>query len=264
MISVLVTGSNGQLGRSIQDLAPSLPEIRFVFKTSSELDITDYRQVKEVFADQGFDYCINCAAFTDVERAEREPPLAFRVNAEAVKGLSEACLLSHTVLIHVSTDYVFDGTKRTPYLVTDKTNPINVYGASKLKGEEYIKGLLTRYFIVRTSWLYSEYGKNFYKTILAKAQKGEDLSVTDAQTGCPTHARHLAQFITKIISTDSRTYGIHHFTDGEVHTWYSFAVKILKENHLVGKVEIKKVKNYSTFAKRPEYSVLKNTTLQPE
>ncbi|PKA98298.1 dTDP-4-dehydrorhamnose reductase [Flavobacteriaceae bacterium MAR_2009_75] len=264
MTSVLVTGSNGQLGMSLRDFELSYPQIQFEFKTSSELDITDKLNIKKVFSQQKYDYCINCAAYTNVEQAEKEADLAFKVNVEGVKNLAQTCLTNNTVLIHISTDYVFDGENSDPYTIDDVTNPINAYGRSKLQGEINVRELLSKFFIVRTSWLYSKYGNNFYKAILGKANRGEEMSITDSQTGCPTNAKNLANFLIWLIQTQNQQYGIHHYTDGEVHSWYTFALKILKENNLLDQAKIQKVKNYRTFAKRPKYSVLKNTIIQPK
>ena len=257
MKSVLVTGANGQLGKSIQKLTSSYPQLHFVFSSSTDLDITDIKSIKKSFSNKAFSYCINCAAYTDVENSEKEPKKAFKVNSEGANNLALVCKEQQTVLIHISTDYVFDGEKGTPYVVSDSTNPINVYGASKLQGEKRIQELMNMYFIVRTSWLYSEFGKNFYKTILQKAREGADLSVTDDQMGCPTHAGNLAKYVLDLIVGESKDYGIHHFTDEESLSWYGFAEKILRENNLSDKVRLEKAKNYRTFARRPKYSVLK-------
>lgn len=178
------------------------------------------------------------------------------VNALGTKNLALACSKKKVVLIHISTDYVFDGEKLGGYLPSDKPNPINEYGKSKLLGEQFIQEYLIDFMIIRTSWLYSEFGNNFYKTILAKANRGENLQVTDAQTGCPTNANNLAAYILNCISTDECNNGVYHFTDGETMTWYGFAKRILKQNNLENKVKLVKDKNYRTFAKRPKNSTL--------
>src|SRR5690606_7583771 len=181
MIDVLVTGANGQLGKSIQELndqdANTNINIKFTFTSSQELDITDQNLVNSFFLKGDYDYCINCAAYTAVDKAETEEEKAYLVNAEAVKYLAEACKQNDTVLIHVSTDFVFDGQKGSPYTEDDPTNPIGVYGASKLKGEQYVQSILEKYFIVRTSWVYSEYGHNFVKTMLRLAEERNEISV---------------------------------------------------------------------------------------
>ncbi len=254
MRRVLVTGANGQLGKCIQKIAKDFSTLAFEFHNSETLDITDSKNIVEIFSKGNFDYCINCAAYTNVEQSEKTPEPAYEVNAEGVRKLAEKCLEQKVVLIHVSTDYVFDGTKETGYLPDDKTNPINTYGKSKLKGEVYIQELLEHYFIVRTSWLYSEFGNNFYKTVLRKAKAGEDLQITDEQTGCPTDANNLAAYVLDLIKQRATNYGIQHFTDGKAMTWYGFAKRILEEKELDVKVV---PKNYPSLAKRPKHAVLK-------
>ncbi|MEP0212052.1 MAG: sugar nucleotide-binding protein, partial [Cellulophaga sp.] len=157
---------------------------------------------------------------------------------------------------HISTDYVFDGEKGSPYTISDSTNPINEYGKSKLKGEQYIKEILEEYFIIRTSWLYSEFGHNFYKTILNKAKEGENLSVIDTEIGCPTDANNLADYILNIIGSDEKDFGIKHFTDEIPMTWFDFAAEILKNNQLDKTTKLVRANNYRSFAKRPKNSTL--------
>ncbi|AKA34986.1 dTDP-4-dehydrorhamnose reductase [Flagellimonas lutaonensis] len=234
MKRILVTGAGGQLGLTLQELAPNYPELSFDFKTSEELDITKKAMLGKTISDDQYHYCINCAAFTNVEDAEKNPPQAFEVNAEGVKNLAETCKKNKVVLIHISTDYVFDGEKDSPYLPGDKPNPINEYGRSKLQGERYVQKILDHFYIVRTSWLYSKkHGKNFYRTILEKAKKGETLKVTDTQIGCPTNTISLTKFLFEELIKKEPPFGIYHFTDGEAISWYEFAKRILKEQRLV-------------------------------
>tara|TARA_R110001632_G_scaffold132368_3_gene246822 strand:- start:3329 stop:4129 length:801 start_codon:yes stop_codon:yes gene_type:complete len=255
---ILVTGAAGQLGLSLQELASEYPGMEFVFKNSTELNITDKDKVNKIFSTGGFHYCINCAAYTKVDEAEKSSEMAFKVNAEGVKNLALACKLKNVTFIHISTDYVFDGEKGSPYSVDDNPNPINVYGKSKWEGEKYIQEILDKYFIVRTSWLYHKiYGNNFYKTILKKAKKGEVLRITDEQIGSPTNAANLAKFLLKHILTENQEYGIYHFTDGQVMSWYGFAQNILKENDLNNTTIIVKDNNYHSFAIRPKFTVLR-------
>lgn len=259
MDRILVTGSSGQLGQTIQDLVSKKEESyqNFDFKTSADLDITDQKAINNIFQNGNYDYCINCAAYTSVEQAEKTPEPAFAVNAEGVKNLAIACEKHGVVLIHISTDYVFDGEKEGPYTVKDKTNPINEYGRSKWQGEEYIRQLLDRQYILRTSWLYSKkYGHNFYRTILKKVSEGQELCITDEQKGCPTDTETLAKFILENILTENKPFGTYHVTDGKPMTWYDFAKQILKENGLTHKVNLVLDRNYRTFAKRPRNSVL--------
>ncbi|ADV48892.1 dTDP-4-dehydrorhamnose reductase [Cellulophaga algicola DSM 14237] len=254
--NILVTGANGQLARCLKDASRDYPNYNFFFKTSKELDITNEKEIQTLFTELNFDYCINCAAYTAVDKAEDDKENAFLVNAEGVKFLAKACKSFETVLIHISTDFVFDGTKNSPYTENDITNPINVYGASKLKGEEYIKNILENYFIIRTSWVYSEFGNNFVKTMLKLGKDRNNLSVVDDQIGSPTFAEDLARLILEIIDSNSLEYGIHNFSnDGEI-SWYEFAQEIFQESKI--SIELKPLKSseYPTKAKRPKYSVL--------
>ncbi|MEH6745899.1 MAG: dTDP-4-dehydrorhamnose reductase [Maribacter arcticus] len=257
MKKVLITGANGQLGQCLQKIAPLYKNLEFTFKNSKDLDITDTSSIKKTFELVDFDYCINCAAYTNVEQAEKTPDIAFKVNAEGVKNLAFACKKHKVGLIHISTDYVFDGEKNEPYTTDDIPNPINEYGKSKLLGEKYIQEIMVDYIIIRTSWLYSEFGKNFYTSILKKAQAGENIAVTDQQIGCPTNANNLVFYILNIISNNVKPHGIQHFTDGVTLNWFEFAEQILVDNNLTKNVRLEKVKNYRTFARRPNYSVLK-------
>ena len=253
----LVTGANGQLGKSIKRISSNFKELKFVFTDVDELDITNSKEVNTHFASNKIEYCINCAAYTAVDKAEEEFDKAFLINATAVKNLAEACKTSGTVLIHVSTDFVFDGTKSTPYTEEDTPNPISVYGKSKLKGEEYIQETLDSYFIVRTSWLYSEYGNNFVKTMLRLAETRKQISVVNDQIGSPTYAGDLAEFILKIVSSESTAYGLYHYSNLGAISWYDFAVEIFRQFGKEIDVQPIKTKDYPTAAKRPKFSVLK-------
>ena len=258
MKKVLVTGANGQLGRCIQDAASRFSDLEFVFVSKEELDIQSSAQVEAIFQKYNFDYCINTAAYTNVEKAESEEEKAFAINAEAVQNLASVCKTNDIVLFHISTDYVFDGKKRSPYLETDATNPINIYGASKLKGEQNIQEITEKYFIFRTSWLYSQYGHNFVKTILKYAEEGKPLTITTEQTGTPTNANDLAEVILNVIQQESKQYGIYHYSNAGETTWYGFAEEILRQHSLLNKTNLVKTKHYTTFAARPQYSVLDN------
>ncbi len=256
MKQILVTGSDGQLGLSLQEIAKEYKDISLSFTTKDELDITRTDEVRHRFGQRPYDYCINCAAFTNVDQAEKTPEAAFELNAEAVKLLAQEAKTSGTTLVHISTDYVFDGENEDGYRPRDQPNPINQYGKSKLQGEEYIRSILDNYVILRTSWLYSEYGRNFYKIILGKARAGESLWVTDAEVGCPTNANNLARYILDNISSVENWNGTYHFTDGVSMSWYDFAKEILKENGLQN--ELKKLPETENKrpARRPKYSIL--------
>jgi len=257
---VLVTGANGQLGKTIHELySKNEIGLGFVFVSKEQLDITKKEQLEKYFKTHTFDYCINCAAYTNVEQAEKTPDIAFKVNAEAVKDLAEICKENNVILIHISTDYVFDGEKQEPYTVFDEPNPINEYGKSKLLGEQYVQNILDNYFIIRTSWLYSKkYGNNFYRIILKKVKTEKTLLVTDKQKGCPTNVINLSNYIIKLIKNNVRTYNIYHYCDDKAMTWYDFAKEILMEIKMSDKIKLVKSNSYITFAKRPKNSILKN------
>lgn len=254
-MNILVTGAAGQLGQCLQIAAKAYPNYHFSFKNSTDLDIASAEAIENIFSQQKYDFCINAAAYTNVEKAESEPERAFLINAEAVKNLAKTCKKYQTKLIHVSTDYVFDGEKEESYSEEDKVNPINVYGASKLKGEQYVQETLETYFIIRTSWLYSQFGHNFFKTILQKAKEGATLNITTEQKGNPTNANDLAALILKIIEKKSEAYGIYHFSNLEEATWYDFAKSIVSLQP-DNKAILHNSNSYKTKAKRPLNSCL--------
>lgn len=256
MIKVLVTGANGQLGKCIKDAASDFPQCDIFFASRKDLDIEDYAGVQDFFRNNAFDYCINTAAYTNVERAESESDAAYSLNAKAVKNLAKACNVNDTALIHISTDYVFDGKSSRPYKETDITNPLNVYGASKLMGEQYIQSTWHKHFVIRTSWLYSQYGHNFLNTILKYAKEGKPLTITTEQIGTPTNANDLAGVVLNIIRSGSTDYGLYHFSNKGEATWYDFAKKILEFSSQLQTTSLASTDHYRTFAKRPRYSVL--------
>lgn len=253
-MKVLITGAGGQLGQCFRKKAQNFPEIEFTFATSQDLDLSQFAVVGAYLRQNEFDFCINCAAYTNVEQAEREQEMAFLINAESVKNLAEACEDSEIKLIHFSTDYVFDGKKSSPYTETDPTEPLNVYGASKLLGEQYIQEQTNRYLIFRTSWLYSDIGKNFFNTIRTKAEAGEALNITTSQKGTPTNAYDLAEFILKIISANTEAFGIYHYSNLGEATWYDFAKEILR--FMNSHTTLNESNDFQTLAERPQYSVL--------
>jgi dTDP-4-dehydrorhamnose reductase len=261
---VLVTGVKGQLGQTIQQLFGSQEgNIALTYVSKKELDITNKYQVDSFFNQHKFNYCINCAAFTNVEQAEKTPKTAFKVNAEGVKYLAKGCLKNKITLIHISTDYVFDGEKDEPYTEKDAPHPINEYGKSKLLGEQYIQEVLSNYFIIRTSWLYSkEFGHNFYKTIINKINNKQELRVTTTQTGTPTSCVELSKFIVSLIKTQQHSFGIYHFSALGKATWYDFALEITKHFNYNLILPIKLSEELAQKTKRPIYSVLNNHKAQ--
>ena len=256
MINLLVTGSSGQLGQCLKQLLLSATDISCYFAAREDLDITNSDELQRFFSDHNFDYCINTAAYTNVEKAESEQKEAFLINAEGAYSIAKACKKHNVVLLHISTDYVFDGMAKTPYQEQDPTNPLNVYGASKLKGEQHIVDTWNKHFIIRTSWLYSQYGHNFLNSMLQFAKQKKALTITTQQKGTPTNANDLAQMLVTIIKTGNARYGVYHFSNQGEATWYDFAKAIFKATGEIDTVNLAKTEHYATFAKRPSYSVL--------
>ncbi|APG60812.1 dTDP-4-dehydrorhamnose reductase [Christiangramia salexigens] len=256
MKTILVTGAGGQLGQCFKKQSGNYKGFKFLFCTSAELDITFKSTIQDFFKNNKVDYCVNCAAYTNVEQAENEKKTAFLVNAEAARNLAEVCKEYDATLFHFSTDYVFNGRADNPYSENEKVNPINVYGASKLRGEEYIENILKNFFVFRTSWLYSEFGHNFFNTILKKANEKAELNITSSQKGTPTNANDLAAYILKIIESGSKAYGIYHYSNRGEATWFDFAKEILNYTQQLDEVVLNKTGFYKTLAERPAYSVL--------
>ncbi len=262
MKTVLVTGGDGQLALCIKSEAKSTEGVKFIFKNSSELDITSKEKLDTFFSDNIIDYCINCAAYTAVDKAEDNIEKAFKINSEAVRNLAEICKKNKTVLIHISTDFVFDGNKKEAYKENDIPNPQSVYGKSKLKGEKEIISVLKEYFIIRTSWLYSEYGNNFMKTMLRLGNENSNLNVVEDQKGSPTYARDLAVLILKIIDNQSNKFGIYHYSNQGKTSWYGFAKEIFRLSNIHIDLKPISTKDYPTPAIRPRFSVLDTTKIQ--
>ncbi|MCR5645583.1 MAG: dTDP-4-dehydrorhamnose reductase [Bacteroidales bacterium] len=257
-MNVLVTGCNGQLGRALQHLAASLPQYHCIFTDIDTLDITDPAAVEQCFTEHHIETCINCAAYTAVDKAEDEPELAARINTYAPSILAATCLRHNALLVHLSTDYVFDGSASEPYPVDAPVHPMSVYGRTKADGEQRIRESGCNYLIVRTAWLYSATGKNFLKTMLALGDTRPEINVVNDQRGCPTWAPDLAQAIVSLVDIYG-TKPVHetfHFTNEGQITWYDFAQTIME---LAGKpchVNPITSDQYPTKAKRPAYSVL--------
>lgn len=259
---ILVIGAKGQLGACFKKISGNYPEFNFVFKSSSEADITDKANLKELFSEVKFDWVINCAAYTNVEKAESETEKAFKINAEGAKNIAEVCNENEAILVHFSTDYVFDGKAEKSYKESDPTTPINVYGSSKLKGEQAIAEVLKEHFIFRTSWLYSEFGHNFYKTILRKINEKAELNIITSQTGTPTNANDLAEFVLEIIASEKKDFGLYHFSNLGEATWYDFVKMILEFTRNSDEIRLNESNDFKTIAARPKYSVLDKTKIQ--
>ena len=258
-MKIMLTGANGQLGQEIVYQLKASSFSVFAF-TKTELDITDELKVLKVVGEIQPDVIINTAAFTKVDLAEAEATLAYNINGFAQRNLAVAAEKVGAKICYISTDYVFDGNGFDPYKEYDKCNPLGVYGKSKFVGEELTKTLSTKYFIVRTSWVYGEYGSNFVKTMLNLAEKRNEIGVVADQTGSPTYTGDLATFLISLIQTEK--YGIYHCTNSGSCSWYEFAKVIFEEMGLDIKVNPLTTDQYPTPASRPQYSVLDNSALE--
>lgn len=267
MSKVLVTGGSGQLGQCISDIVPGVDSDTYTIVTREELDITNYDELSKYIESHNFDYIVNCAAYTNVDGAEDDYKSAYDCNCKGVLNLATLCKKNNIRLIHISTDYVFDGISCTPYKPNDKIKPIGNYGGSKSLGETAIRKSKCEYMIIRTSWLYSEYGKNFCKTMIDLFNKKDEIKVVYDQVGSPTYAMDLANFIGYIIMNDKFVNGTYHFSNNGVTSWYDFARSIYHiyttHMHKNGCDDIKYVKikcclsnEFQQKAKRPNYSVL--------
>ena len=256
---ILVTGSNGQLGKTLQKKSMDKNSFEWIFLTKEKLDITKISEIQSEFKKHNPCFCINCAAFTDVTKSEKNPSLAHKINVEGVKKLTQVCNESESILIHISTDYVFDGTKKRPYLENDKANPLNAYGMTKHLSEKHIIENAKFGYVIRTSWLYSKnFGYNFYRNILREAAIGNEIKVVKDQYGTPTNTEKLADFIMKIIISLPKE-GIYHCAGDKIMSWYEFAKKIVKENNYPN--NIKPIKSNSVGVIRPLYSPLQNSEI---
>ena len=267
---VLVTGANGQLGQAIQFISGKYPKADFVFCDSSTLDVTNLNSIQQVFKQIKPNYCINAAAYTAVDKAESEPEKAFLINVTGAKNLAEACNENDTILLHVSTDFVFDGdvSELSPraqsigYSEDDLPNPTGVYGQTKLDGEKAIQQVFDNYFIIRTSWVYSQFANNFMKTMIRLGTERDSLSVVNDQIGTPTNAVDLAEVLVKIIDHTERSrsaspgFGIYNFSNEGQCSWYDFAKKIFEVNNITIDLQPIPTSSYPTPAKRPAFSVL--------
>lgn len=254
---ILVVGGNGQLGNCIRKLSEQLTKhYQFEFTDSKTLDVTDASAVESYISNYNPDFCINASAYTAVDLAETEREKAFAVNASGVANLAEACAENNAVFIHISTDYVFDGDTNIPYEEDNFTNPIGVYGESKRSGEELALELNPRTIILRTSWLYSEFNKNFVKTMLNLFESREELNIVADQYGQPTNANDLAEAIFQIIETEPKTYGLFHFSNYPETSWFHFAEKIAEFSKSKIKLNPISTEEYPTPAKRPKRSTM--------
>jgi len=264
-MKILVLGGQGQVGRCLHDQLID-PRNEVIFWSRTDLDISNFLNARTKILTLRPDVLINTAAYTAVDKSEVESELANIVNYKAVQNIAEICLLVDAVFIHLSTDYVFDGEATQPYVESSKTNPLGTYGKTKLLGEKAIVHSGCRYIILRTSWVYSEYGNNFFKTMLRIGALNDSVRVVNDEFGCPTYAQDLAKGIQGTfneIENGSFESGIYHFTGDVVCSWYDFSVKIFSHAKFLGFKGPKSVvaiasKDYVSDTKRPAYSVLDN------
>ena len=281
---VLVTGANGQLGQAIQSIVGNYPSIDFVFCSSSELNVTDKSNCETVFEKYKPQFCINAAAYTAVDKAESEPEKAFAINVTGAQNLAEVCKIHDTILLHVSTDFVFDAKfvdgiayydreLRLPLksekglTETDVPFPAGIYGLTKLQGEQAIESTWEKHFIIRTSWVYSQFANNFMKTMLRLASERDSLSVVADQIGTPTNAVDLAECLLTIITqhptpNTQHLFGIYNFSNEGQCSWYDFAKEIFRVNNISINLQPIPTSAYPTPAKRPAYSVLDKSKIK--
>lgn len=253
--TIIVTGATGQLASEIAVLSAGYPDYKFIFLSREELPVHDAAAVEKCFLSLQPQYCINCAAYTAVDKAETDKEMAFYVNGDAPGVLARICKVFNTKLLHLSTDYVFNGSSAVPYVETDTVNPINTYGASKLMGERQATENNASTVIIRTSWVYSSFGNNFVKTMMRLMKERESIQVVNDQTGSPTYAADLAAVILKIIESGKWVPGIYHYSNEGVITWFDFAaaIKEITANSCI--IHPIPSSSYPTPARRPDYSV---------
>ena len=258
MKKVLVTGANGQLGSDLRSISPSFKNLRFFFTDVEDLNISDFDVLDNFFNNSAIDFVVNCAAYTQVDKAETDKELAMQLNAVAPGYLADLSVKYKYKLIHISTDFVFDGTQNTPYTEEDKPKPIGYYGETKLAGEEAVKQKAPDSIIIRTSWLYSSFGNNFVKTMLRLGKDRGLMKVVYDQAGTPTYARDLAAAIIQIISFpgNDKISGMFHYSNEGVISWYDFAQAIYEIKRIKCIVNPIRTVEYPTPTKRPAYSVL--------
>ena len=263
MYNTLVTGASGQLGSELQAIAGQYDHV-FHFKNSKALDITNYEHFEKFVVDNHINVIINCAAYTAVDKAESEPELANVINHLAVKNMAEVAKAHQIKLVHISTDYVFDGANDKPYLETDATNPQSVYGQTKLDGELAIQAVNpANSVIIRTSWVYSKYGHNFVKTMLRLAKERDELGIIADQVGSPTNAADLAQVILQVLpKIKNQNVETYHYSNEGDCSWFDFAAVVFKKFNCKTKIKPIKTEEFFTAAKRPSKSVINKAKIK--
>jgi dTDP-4-dehydrorhamnose reductase len=262
MNSILVTGAKGQLGASIGNIISDTDNAKYFFSDIDTLDISNKTAIETFVIENNIELIINCAAYTAVDRAEDDTVLCEKINFLAVKNIAEVASMHNIKVIHISTDYVFDGTGDIPYKENDETNPASVYGITKLKGEKVLMETLNDAVIIRTSWLYSETGNNFVKTMLRLGKERAEMGIVADQTGSPTYAHDLALAIKAIFTSAHFVPGIYHYCNKGACTWFEFTKAIFEIAGISCNVKSLKTSEYSTKAKRPAYSVLDTSKIQ--
>lgn len=261
-MKILITGANGQLGTELHEILEREFPGQTLYTDVQELDLTNAKAVDSYVANNEITHIVNCAAYTAVDRAEEEKMLCAAVNTDAVKNLAMAADANGAKIIHISTDYVFDGTNHRPYRESDKVNPISQYGTTKRKGETLLLALAPQAIIIRTAWLYSAHGNNFVKTMLRLADSQTEIKVVCDQIGTPTFARDLARAVVKVLQSHQWVPGIYHFTDEGAASWYDFAKAIFRIAGKDVKVTPIPTEDYPTPASRPSYSILDRTRIK--
>jgi len=266
---ILITGSNGQLGSEIKELAAKYKKVNFVFKDLPDLDICNFNLLQSFIIDNKINAVINCAAYTAVDKAEEDSIIARKVNYKGVLNIVNALQSVNGKLIHISTDYVFDGNHFLPYKESDPVSPIGVYGETKRAGELAVLNSAIDAIVIRTSWLYSSYGNNFVKTMLRLGNEKEELGVIFDQVGTPTYSRDLAKTCLEILSGSTsaninKNGNLYHYSNEGVTSWYDFAISIMELGGENCKVKPIQTKDYPTLAKRPHFSVLNKTKIKKD
>ncbi len=262
MKNTLVFGASGQLGTCLQKVASQKEIKNIIFLPEEEANILDLQKLQTVFETYQPAYVINCAAYTAVDKAEEDVEMARKINKTGAKNLAQLCKDFGATLVHVSTDFVFEGNHPNLLVETDIAQPINIYGITKLEGEQDIVAILPQYFIIRTSWLYSEYGNNFVKTMLKLGADRDELKIIVDQIGTPTYAIDLADAILAIIASQKENYGIYHYSNEGVTSWYDFAKGIFDISKTTVKVLPIRTAEYFTKATRPLFSVMDKSKIK--
>lgn len=264
--TILVTGAHGQLGSELNIISAYSP-YQFIFTDIEELDLTDGSKVNSFFNTHKIDYCVNCAAYTAVDKAEKSVEAARAINVDAVQNLAEACTINGTILIHISTDFVFRGNAYLPLTEEAKPDPISVYGFTKLEGENVASKTNPKTIIIRTSWLYSSFGNNFVKTMLRLGKERDELGVVCDQIGTPTYASDLAKAIIEVIKNDDhgdldQYCGLYHYSNEGVASWYDFAKAVFEFKSMQVTLKPLSTPEFPTPAKRPQYSLLDKSKIK--